>query len=359
LFRIGQLGDSIVALPAMWAVRKHFPDADITLLSDRHAGKAYVTAEDLFQKSGLINNFILYKANIEGTRVANLITLLPILWRSRFDLLVYLSPRIRTKSQIWRDLLFFRIAGIKKVIGHHGIEPLPPIKGGIALPCLEHEADHLLTRLSKGGISVPKAGTGCMDLNISTEEKRKAKKFINDQTNTDNLEFVVCFGPGSNWPSKIWPKERYAEVGRYLIDHFRVSPLIIGGPEDKVVGDWLIEKWGKGVNAAGLLTIRDAAAVLADSHLYIGNDTGTMHLAAAVRTPCVAIIAAQDYPGRWYPYGNKNIVLRKTVPCEGCMMRKCPNGSIDCLMEISVDDVLSACRSLLFEDKYKLQGRNL
>ena len=347
IFRIGQLGDTIIALPAIWAIRKHFPDADITLLSDYHPGKAYATAKDIFPESGLVDNFISYNAHVEGTNIAELITLLPKLWRSHFDLFIYLAPRMRTSWQIWRDLFVFRLAGVRKFIGHHDIKPIQRGKDEAVLPVVEHEADHLLSRLSKEGIPVPKAGAGCMDLIISIEEKRKAKQFIENHLKPGDLDFVVCFGPGSNWPSKVWPKERYAEVGQHLINKLGISPLIIGGVEDKVVGDWLVAKWGKGVNAAGLLTVRESAAILECSHLYVGNDTGSMHLAAAVKTPCVAIFSAQDWPGRWCPYGNKNIVLRKSVSCEGCKMRECPQNDIDCLMQVLVDDVLSACHSLL------------
>ncbi len=113
------------------------------------------------------------------------------------------------------------------------------------------------------------------------------------------------------------------------------------------MGDWLLTKWRKGVNAAGKLTVRESAAALQQCHLYVGNDTGVMHLASAVETACVAIFSAQDWPGRWYPYGNKNVVLRKSLPCEGCMVRMCPKENIDCLKQISVTDVLKACEYLL------------
>jgi ADP-heptose:LPS heptosyltransferase len=346
VFRTGQLGDTIVALPAIWAVREYFPEADITMLSDYHPRKAYVMAEDFFPKSSLINNYISYEANEEGIHPTKLIKLLPKFRRYHFDLLVYLAPRMRTNLQILRDLFFFRIAGIRKFIGHHGIEPLPLGKDGNTLPCVEHEADHLLSRLSNSGIPVPKAGAGCMDLKLSKEERQKAKQFIAAHLNPGNFDPLVCFGSGSKWPSKIWPKERYAEVGQQLISYLSISPFIIGGIEDRVVGDWLIAKWGKGVNIAGMLTVRETAAILECCRMYIGNDTGAMHLAAAVGTPCVAIFSAQDWPGRWYPYGNKNIVLRNSVPCEGCKLKQCNNNSL-CLKKISIESVTDACKKLI------------
>ena len=351
VFRIGQLGDTIVALPAMHAVRKHFPEAWIVLLSDRHTGKGYVLAEDLLFKMGLFDDFISYEANLDGSNPRKLLELLPGLRQRRFDLLVYLAPRTRTRLQVWRDLFFFKAAGIRKFIGHRGLESLPQKQNDVPLSFVEHEADHLLNRLGKSGLPVPNSGAGCTDLKLTIEEKREAKHFISAQLEHENFASLVGFGPGSKWPSKIWPKERYAEVGRQLISRFGIMPVILGGKEDRIAGDWLLTKWRKGVSAAGKLTVRESAAVLQLCHLYVGNDTGAMHLAAAVGTPCVAIFSAQDWPGRWYPYGNKNCVLRKPIPCEGCMMRICPKKSNQCLLEISVFEVQEACNSMLYGDE--------
>jgi ADP-heptose:LPS heptosyltransferase len=76
--------------------------------------------------------------------------------------------------------------------------------------------------------------------------------------------------------------------------------------------------------------------------LYVGNDTGTMHLAASVGTPCVAIFSARDNPGKWEPTGPGHIVLRHEVPCAGCMLETCVDNDLECLKAISVDEVLAA-----------------
>jgi ADP-heptose:LPS heptosyltransferase len=77
--------------------------------------------------------------------------------------------------------------------------------------------------------------------------------------------------------------------------------------------------------------------------LYIGNDTGPMHMAAAVNTPAVALFSARDFPGQWYPVGSHHIVLRKDVPCSPCFKYECDRGLI-CLDLIHVEEVLNAVR---------------
>ena len=344
IFRIGQLGDTIVALPSMHVIRQYFPNAHITLLSDRHQDKAYVFAKDLLANTNLFDDFISFEANSEGVSLRKMIALLPELRRRNFDLLVYLAPRIRSKLQVWRDLSFFRATGIKNFIGHHGITPLPRKNSNEPLQSVEHEADHLLSRLNKSGIPVPDPGEGCIDLQLSAEENQKAGQFINSHVSSGNKPLLVGFGPGSKWPSKIWPKERYAETGNQLIFRYDILPVVFGSAEDKQLGDWLIMQWGRGINAAGVLNVREAAAGLKHCRLYVGNDTGTMHLATAVGIPCVAVFSSMDWPGRWYHYSKQQIVLRCALPCEGCLISTCPK-EMDCLNQITVVEVLNACNS--------------
>ena len=157
---------------------------------------------------------------------------------------------------------------------------------------------------------------------------------------------LVAVAPGSKWASKIWSETRYAEVVNRLIKDFGCYPVIFGGSEDRKKGKRLITGWETGMNAAGILSIRESAALLKDCTLYLGNDTGTMHLAAAVGTPCVAIFAAIDWRGRWQPFGNVHSIFRKSVECEGCFTANCFNNH-KCLDLIEIDEVHAACARIL------------
>lgn len=72
-----------------------------------------------------------------------------------------------------------------------------------------------------------------------------------------------------------------------------------------------------------------------------------MHLAAAAGTPCVALFSARDWPGAWYPYGVEQRVFRKALECEGCYLVECVEHANECLMRITVDEVISGCEDLL------------
>ncbi len=347
VYRIGQLGDTLVALPAMWAIRRHFPNAFLALMNDQHCSEAYIQALGALPEKGLFDGYISYDACREGAPFWDLLKTIPEIRRGRFDMLVYLAPRRRTMSQIFRDLVFFRLGGIRRFVGWRGIKNPPMLHNEKPLPHLDYEADHLLKRLARSGIPVPPPGQGCMDLGLTEGEVREAKDWLDGQKVLNQEHLLVGMGVGSKMPAKIWPKERYALLGRYIIEQLGGVPVVFGGPEDRELGNSLIKEWQIGANAAGALPVRQAAAALKFCRLYVGNDTGTMHLAAAVGVQCVAIFSARYFPGCWYPYGSNHMVLRAQVPCEGCLAEDCREFSLACLKSIRVEDVAMACRKAL------------
>jgi heptosyltransferase-3 len=345
--RIGHLGDTIIALPAFWALRQHFPQAHIALLSNAFEGSNRVLAQSVLPATGLFDQWLTYLTGDDRTPVRGFFKLLRRLRRERFDTLVYLAPRQRTPRQVGRDLLFFRAAGIRHFIGHRGFAPYPPRVKDQPLPVLEHEADHLLGRLERSGIPVPPPHQRRVDLRLTPDEMSRARSWLAAMCGEAYLlGRLVAICPGSKWPSKIWPEDRFSEVGRRLLNEAGLFPVIFGGAEDRERGERLIALWGNGANAAGSLNVREGAAALSHCRLYVGNDTGTMHMAAAVGTPCVVTLSAQDWPGRWYPYGEGHIVLRRAVVSEGCMLSVCDR-DLECLKLIEAEEVLQACRTIL------------
>jgi heptosyltransferase-3 len=349
IYRIGQLGDTIIALPALWSIRQHFPSAHLALLSDEHPQKGYISASQVLP-AGLIDQYLGYEANPEGGSLVKLLRLLPRLRQERFDTLVYLAPRLRSRRQVWRDLVFFRVAGIRRFMGHRGIRPYPPVIPGKPLPQIEHMADYFLGLLAQDGIPVPPPGEGCMNLGVEKAELKEAEDWLHSRVGSEPGKLLIGLGVGSKYPAKVWPEERYERLGQHLIDQLGAFPIIFGGLEDQEIGHRLLSKWKLGANAAGELKVRQAAAALSFCRLYVGNDTGTMHLAAAAGTRCVGIFSARHFPGVWYPYGFGHMVLRRHVPCEGCLTTACANDTA-CLKLISVEDAMDACRQALGESR--------
>ncbi|HXD31061.1 MAG TPA: glycosyltransferase family 9 protein [Pyrinomonadaceae bacterium] len=351
VYRIGNIGDTVVALPALWAVRRHFPNAHIVLLCNDNKTSHRLAAE-ILPGQGLIDEWLTYPSHDRGSSFLQVLGFLPNLRRLRLDTLVYLAPRLRSQKDVWRDLAYFRFAGLKTFIGHKGLHSSLPRTTGNALKAVDHEADHLLERLSKCGIKTPPYGKGEMNLALTEAEKLQGLDWIERAIpRKADRQTLVGFGPGSKWPSKVWPEDRFGELGAQLIREADIQPVVFGGVDDVGLGERLVNSWGRGVNGAGQLSVRQSAAALEHCSLFVGNDSGTMHLAAAVGVPCVVVMSAQDWPGRWHPYGERHIVLRVAVPCEGCMLAVCNQNELRCLTEISIEKVKQACIDTLWESE--------
>ena len=349
VFRLGHLGDTIAALPSLWAVREHFAGAHITMLAEQRVDRPYVPITEVLENTGLVDTFVFLPRDASRgvwRRAADAVRLLIKLRRARYDALVYLAPSRRTRGQVRRDRRCCRFAGIRQIFGMEGFTVLPGEPTGAGLPTVPHEADLLLRRLAASGVPVPEPGRGCMDLRLGEGEKQRVEQW-RQSLGGDGGRPWVAVGPGSKMPAKVWPGERHAAVISALIARHDIWPVVFGGKADQALGAALIDQWGRGYNAAGALGIRAAAAALSPCRLYLGNDTGTTHLAAAVGVPCVAVYSSRDLPGLWYPYGPRHRVFRTTIDCEGCYLEQCIDRRMECILRIDAEAVLDACMDVL------------
>ncbi len=350
IFQAGQLGDTLVSVPCLRVIRDNFAQAHITLLSDNHTQNGYVLARDVLDGSTLVDDYQHHyvKNSRHGkiTRGFRLASLLFKLRSLKFDMLIYLVPSRRSRYQVYRDLLFFRLAGIKKHAGTEGFPQLPAKVPTQPLETIGHEADLLLSRLARAGIAIPKQGEACIDLKIGKKEIDGVQSWL-ENLPSDGGKQWIALGPGSKMPSKIWPVSRYIEVLQRLIAEFDIWPVIFGSSEEKELCNSIIKKLGKGYVAAGHLTVRQAVAAMKKCYFYLGNDTGAIHIAAAAGIKCVGIYSSRDYPEHWEPYGHKHVTFRSQVSCEGCFLNVCNENKKKCIMAITADQVYQACAKFM------------
>lgn len=347
IFRIGHLGDTVVALPALWTLRQALPSSNLVLLTNINSKNPhYISARNVLPEKGLIDGYIEYPSETTWIdRSLSIIRLAAAIRRHRFDAVVYLMPRIRSNDHISRDKLFFAASGIQKLLGINFLQENRLDLSAEHPASIDSESDFLLNLIRSEGFNVGVQHK--TDLLISPAESYSAQQTFKKVTKgMPHGAKLVAIAPGSKWPSKIWGENNYAEVVKRLIETDNCYPVILGGKEDEAIGNRLLSVWQSGANLAGLLSVRESAAILMQCDLYLGNDTGTMHLAGAVGTPCVAIFAAIDVAGRWNPFGNENIIFRKFVECEKCMTPDCFNNNL-CLKLVTVEEVYKACSSRL------------
>lgn len=343
IFRMGHLGDTVVALPAFWTVRKRFPNAHIVFFSQEAGKGSLVQQSEVLRRGTVFDDYLGYPAG-EALSKLDILRTLVRLRRQRIDTVVYI-PSIRTPAQIKRDRVFFRLAGVKRIIGMRGFEGMDYYPKGNPLPLVEPEVDLLLGYLATDGVRIEDPPETLMHMGLGEDERAEAMRWL-ETKGIDVSRPIVGVGPGSKMAAKLWPIERFVEVVQALDAEFSPTFVAFGSGPEREACERIVTSVGHGVNAAGELTVRQSAAVFERCDLYVGNDTGTMHLAASAGVRCVALFSARDWPGRWYPYGKGHAVFRVSVPCEGCMLETCDRGNL-CLTSIGAAPVADAAKRIL------------
>jgi ADP-heptose:LPS heptosyltransferase len=320
------------------------------LLTDYHPGKGFVSSWDILEATGLFSEVIFYRPPVNG--LADLFRFVELAIQIRKikpDSLFYLrDSRRHTRS---RDRFFFgTLCGIDDCIGldHPDDYAFGSRDESGNLARLPSEAQRLLTMIGNAGLPPPRSVREAFGLPISEKDRLYINLLWQEESISDqSISIGLC--PGSKMPAKRWWLDRYKRISEQLLSKspdYRV--IVFGGSEDQTSGDEIRRSLGERViNLAGRLSLLESAEALRRCRLYVGNDTGVMHLAAAVGTPCVAIFSARDHPGRWEPFGSDHVVLRREVPCAGCMLDTCIEMEMRCMKEIGVDEVLNAAEQVL------------
>jgi len=346
IYRCGTIGDTIVLVPALNLIRKQFQGANLALMT-AHQSDGKIWADEVLRDYHWFDEFITYTSS-DLRKTGRLLSLLQ---RIRFfnpDLILHISSDKNSGLRILRDRLFFLFAGVFRFLPFYSSKVTFLGKLKTEDRIYPKEVERFVSGLKRIGID---SNHISFDLPIRKDHVRKVSELVAKQLGgTKGILVGMC--PWSKQPSKRWPIERFANLGRRIIEDFDARILIVGGEDEARVGGQIAQAWpaGKSAVLAGKLGILETAELLRRCLFYVGNDTGAMHLAAAVGTPCVAIFSAKDPPESWHPFGNNHAVLRKNVPCRNCYLTECVENKLRCLTEISVDEVFEACKTMMDEN---------
>jgi lipopolysaccharide heptosyltransferase II len=154
----------------------------------------------------------------------------------------------------------------------------------------------------------------------------------------------ILLNPGARWWNKRWPAASFRETLRWFAATFPQHHFgILGGKEDLIVANEILEgARDRTVNLAGATSLGELVEVIRAAELIVTNDTGPMHIAAALGTPMVALFGPTN-PNRTGPYGRSADVLREPLECSPCLSQTCRNPrQMECMIALSVDRVLEA-----------------
>jgi len=361
LYQIGQLGDTIVSIPALRAAREYFGQQSLfTMLHD--VTHRLVTAEMVLEDSGLVDEFIPYspKKTLRNTPLTAA-KLWRRLRREHFDAVVSLLPSDRPRWSLWRDRMFFRACGIHRVLGFRAfpeadIRPRDPAGRPAQTPS---EAELRLRRICSDGIGM--AGPDFFAsplLSVNPDRQAMVDTWL-ERRRKHPMRPLIAFCPGCKKPGNTWPPDYFLEIARRLVGLHRFELVILGGPAERVLANYLSDALGgEAIYATGRFSVMESAAVLARCSLLIGLDTGTTHLAAAVGVPCVVVQSANSFPGQWDPLGDVHTVIRADVACEGCLQQQCPMAGHPCMHDISVDRVWTAIEKAIPTAEHEYHARH-
>jgi ADP-heptose:LPS heptosyltransferase len=187
------------------------------------------------------------------------------------------------------------------------------------------------------------------DMNLTDAETARARQVLSATASHPILAVSV----GTKVQSKDWGRDNWRALLNRLAALYPDHALALCGVlEESEASEFAADGWRQNsgspvVNLCGLLTPRESAAVFAKARAFVGHDSGPMHLAAAVQTPCVAIFAARNKPRVWFPYGKQHRVLYHQTDCWGCGLETCIIERKKCLTSITVDEVITEVRALL------------
>jgi heptosyltransferase-2 len=321
------IGDAVMCEPAVAAVRRLFPQAELTLL-------VKPAVAELFKGHPAVAHILVYDDRGQHAGLTGKWRLANELRRGRFDLAILFQNAFEAA------LLAF-LAGIPRRYGYATdgrrlllSEPVPrPGRNAVA-----HQVEYYLGMLRPLGCE-ERAAPPQLVL-FHEEESAMARRLA--ESGISGAELLIGLNPGSTYGgAKRWLPERFAETADRLAGQFNAKVLIVGARGEEALAQAIAGRIkAKTVVLSGKTSVRELMAAVRRCAVFVTNDTGPMHIAAAFGVPVVAVFGPTDWRTT-APFGTGHALVRQPVDCSPCLLRECP---IDhrCMTRVTVDEVYQA-----------------
>lgn len=332
--RNDKVGDLIIATPALKALRESFPDAFIS---------AWVSiyAKDVLSNNPYVDKVIVEDENGKHKGLRGLLLLVEEIKKERFDTAVVIFPFFRNALAVflaripiristgfrWYQFLFNRLTYLRRS------------------KALRHEIDYAIELVEMAGAKPIK---GLPELYPSKDDYNYAEDFFSKNGIRKDNNIIIGINPGSGLSARKWPEKCYIELSKRLIEKIGADIIIFWGPGEKAMAEEMARAIGKGSVIASETNILQLAAFISNCSLFITNNTGPMHIAAATDTPMIAIFDPKKAcaPERWGYEDEKRIVLKPHIDCnDSCRKKRC--GYDECMELVTVDMVFKSAQKLL------------
>lgn len=322
VIRIDRIGDLVASLPILKVLKEIFPLATVSILVRRGN-------ESLLNGFPYVDEVILYRGFIKTVRY---------LRQKGFDLSIDLLMDYPIKPAL---LAYFSKA---KFVAGFDIN----LKG--FLFNIKCKAPEEKKRVSQHILDLAKViaklsswqgiawDSFYPEIPISEQSKNYLRFFLKEK-GFQEKDFLVGIHPGGYYPSQRWPVERFSELTNEIIQRYRVKVVVIGSQDEEALVEQMIGFMKEEVVKVVGLALDKLASLISLMDLFIGNNSGPLHIACAVGTPTISTMGPTD-PVLWWPSGTKHIVIRKELNCSPCNKAKCKKHY--CMDRISIEEMLQA-----------------
>lgn len=325
------VGDAIMAIPALEGIRRARPEAEICIL-------ARPVVADLLESEPFVDRILRYDFRGIHRGWLGRERLIRQLRGERFDVAVLLQNAFEAAWLAWR-------ARIPECVGYardgRGAFLTPairvPRKGGIP----DHESHYYLELLRRSGWVEGSPAIPSIRLHVSPEDRQAAETLLRRAGARGNA-WRCAIAPGASYgAAKCWSPDRFALLADRLISECDADVIFFGAPDEKQIAARICSAMrSRAIALVGETSARGLAALFSSCSLFIGNDSGAMHVAAAAGLPVIGIFGPTD-PKATAPVTEQFTLIRETVSCSPCFLRRCP---VDhrCMERIAVDAVFAA-----------------
>ena len=331
------LGDAVMSLPALRALRERFPQAQIAI-------QAMPWVADLYARETFLDEVVPYAARRGASDWGGKWRAARRLRAGRFDCAVLLPNSFDSALVVWLARIPRRIGYRRDGRGWLLTDAIPPPLPG-EIP--RHERFYYLELLRRSGILAAFPETGPLQLDGTAQARAAGERRFAEMGITGP---VIGVSPGAAYGgAKRWPPDRFADAAAQVAGMTGGSVAVFGSRDERPVAELVVEGLRTrqiGVrNFAGETALREFIDLAAACRLFLTNDSGAMHVASALGVPTVAVFGATDHEGTG-PLGPLARVVREPVECSPCLLRECP---IDhrCMTRVSAERVAAEALELL------------
>jgi len=322
------IGDSVLARPAIEAIAANFPDAEIWL-------NAAAWVQELFAADGKSAGIVPVPRSNDIKAVREAAKKIKCYG---FDIGILLTNS-------FGSALLFSLAGIperwgyatdgRKLLLTRSVQDRNRDKP-------RHQVQYYLDLVSGLGL---KTHPPELRLTVSEEEKKRARRLLEDEGVRPGQPFVVLSPGAAYGPAKRWPAFRFAALAALFQDRRDAAVAVIGSADESAIAADIAASFRKKtIDLTGKTTLRELMGFISLAHLFVSNDSGPMHLANALHIPVVGIFGPTD-PAVTGPFEQPSVVVKKSVPCWPCSYRACPYDH-RCMTAIQPEDVYRAGESI-------------